>query len=122
MFLWLKPWTKKHPTCEGSGVERIIGNPNGKILDDEDIFLKKNRKYCCGFVRHFRRIISDLSLFSAANVPSEDSLFRMNKGVPTVQQIFVYIFFDIYKFFDRKFQIACKRTVISIPPTGCLYT
>jgi hypothetical protein len=27
---------KKRPTGDGSGVERIIGNPNGKILDDED--------------------------------------------------------------------------------------
>jgi hypothetical protein len=28
--------TKNHPTGDGPGVGRIIENPNGKILDDED--------------------------------------------------------------------------------------
>ena len=54
-------------------------------------------------------MVKDWRLHNSANVPSEDSLFRMNKGVPTVQQIFVCFFMTyaiVLSFFFCRF-LAC---------------
>ena len=44
-----------------------------------------------------------------AAVPSEDSLFRMNKGVPTVQQIF-----GIYKDFSKKSSLSLLKRGLAV--------